>query len=45
MAALLILLILLALGAATLTGRTADSRDAQYSVGPLLRRSDKRVRP
>ena len=42
MAALLLLLILLALGAASLTGRSADSRDPQYGIGPLLARRTRR---
>lgn len=38
MAALVILLLLLALGAATLLGRTADSRDDQFTLGSVMSR-------
>lgn len=36
MAGLVLLVLLLALGAAAATGRTTDSRDPRYGVGPLL---------
>ena len=36
MAALVLLLFLLALGAASLTGRTADSRDRDYALGQVI---------
>lgn len=39
MAALVFLLVLLALGAAALTGRTADSRSSDFTLGPVLGRS------
>jgi hypothetical protein len=38
MAALVILLFILALGAASLLGRTADSRNSDYTVGPVIGR-------
>ena len=44
MAALLLLLLLLALGAASLTGRTADSRHPDYTLAPLVGHQHKRGR-
>ena len=38
MAGLVLLVLLLALGAAAAAGRTTDSRDPRYGVGPLLSR-------
>jgi hypothetical protein len=38
MAAMVLLLILLAIGVATLTGRTPDSRDSDYNLGLVSRR-------
>ena len=44
MVALVLLLLLLALGAASMLGRTADSRDPDYALGAVIRRSFRAVR-
>lgn len=38
MVALMLVLILIALGVASYLGATPDSRDTEYSLGPVIRR-------